>query len=289
VTRSNNFFVSAVLFFAIFMAVIPVLACFNSLSKKFIEFYMPQKGIYIIDININDCPNCIVPYVSDSLETVQEMAEKNNAIVAINAGFFDPKNSKTTSYVVKDKQIIADPTLNQDLINNPILKQYLPGILNRSELRIQNCFLNTGKVIKQYKIVQHNVPSDMKCEIIHSIQAGPELLPELKLSEEAFVIKKDGKVVKESAGALSKCARSAVGIKNNHVFLVAISNSKQMTLEELAQFMKELGVDQAMAFDGGSSTSLYVNLPDQKKFNLVSAKENSARKVKSVLLIKPGI
>jgi exopolysaccharide biosynthesis protein len=59
-----------------------------------------------------------------------------------------------------------------------------------------------------------------------------------------------------------------------------------MTLEELAGYMKSLKVDQAMAFDGGSSTSLYVNIADKPKFVLTSAKDNAARKVKSIILIK---
>ena len=41
----------------------------------------------------------------------------------------------------------------------------------------------------------------------------------------------------------------------------------------------------AMAFDGGSSTSLYVNLPEKSKFILNSAGDNAARHVKSVLII----
>ena len=57
-----------------------------------------------------------------------------------------------------------------------------------------------------------------------------------------------------------------------------------MTLPELADLMKSLGVEQAMAFDGGSSTSLYVNGTD--KFILTSAKDNAARRIKSALIIK---
>jgi exopolysaccharide biosynthesis protein len=255
-------------------------------AEKKIDFYSPSKGIYIVDVNTKACKDCIKPYVSNSLETVQRVAEKTDSIAAINAGFFDPNNTKTTSYIVKNAKIEADPTLNPDLMDNPGLKAYLPDILNRSEFRIQDCMLNRGDACKTYQIAKHNDPPQMKCGIVDSIQAGPALVPNFKLYDEAFVVKKDNKIIKESAGALGKYARSAIGIKRDHVLLVSISNETPMTLPELADYMKSLNVDQAMAFDGGSSTSLYVNMPDKPKFILTSAKDNSARKVKSVVLIK---
>lgn len=254
-------------------------------SKK-INFYSPSKGIYIVDIDTKNCKDCLIPYVSDSLETVEKVAKKTNATAAINAGFFDPNNTKTTSYVVINKNIVADPTQNADLTENEKLKPYLETILNRSEIRIQNCEHDFWKTQTIFSINKHQDPVQTGCDIIHSIQAGPELVPDFKIYDEAFIVKKDNKIVKESAGALGKYARSALGIKGNHILLVAVSNESPMTIPELAEYMKSLDVDQAIAFDGGSSTSIYVNLPDKPKFVLTSAKNNAARKVKSVLLVK---
>jgi exopolysaccharide biosynthesis protein len=67
---------------------------------------------------------------------------------------------------------------------------------------------------------------------------------------------------------------------------VAVSNQTPMTLKELAHFMKSLGVEHSMAFDGGSSTSLYVDIPEKRGFVLNSAKDNAARRVKSILIVK---
>ena len=67
---------------------------------------------------------------------------------------------------------------------------------------------------------------------------------------------------------------------------MAVSNNNPMTLEELACFMKEIGTEQALAFDGGSSTSLYVDILEKEKFVLNSAKDNAARRVKSILIVK---
>ncbi|HBH17694.1 MAG TPA: hypothetical protein DDX14_01885 [Cyanobacteria bacterium UBA9579] len=278
-------------FYAVLMIFLILAISGSKLGKfefdKAVNFYSPTKGIYVVDINVKKCPECIVPYVSNSLETVKSVAEKTNSVAAINAGFFDPTNTQTTSYIIENGDLVADPRNNLNLISNPGIEEYLPAILNRSEFRIANCHLNCDNYSKIYNIAQHNDPVEMKCEIIHSIQAGPELIPDFKLEEEAFVVKKDGKVIRQSAGALGKYARSAIGIKKDHILLVAVSNENPMTLEEIAEYMKSLEVDQALALDGGSSTSMYVNLPDQPKFVLTSAKDNAARRVKSIILIKP--
>jgi exopolysaccharide biosynthesis protein len=254
-------------------------------SKK-IDFYSPSKGIYIVDVNTKTCKDCIKPYVSDSLEPVEKVAEKTNSTAAINAGFFDPNNTKTTSYVTINKMIAADPLLNADLMENEKLKPYIEDILNRSEIRIQDCETGFFDLYRKFTIARHQESVESKCSIIDSIQAGPALVPEFKLYDEVFVVKKGDKIIKESAGALGKYARSALGIKGDHILLVAVSNEAPMTLSELADYMKSLNVDQAIAFDGGSSTSLYVNIPDKPKFVLTSAKNNSARRIKSILLVK---
>lgn len=264
------------------------LSCFMAVGLKFeqdktnsVKFYSPRNGIYIVDVNVKKCPDCITPYVSETLETVQDIGQKTKSFASINTGFFDPINQMTTSFITKDGKLAADPYKNKNLMENPNLKPYLNDILNRSEFRIIDCPNKT----RTFDIASHNTPVESRCKIIHSIQAGPELLPDLKLEEEAFVVKKNNKVIKQSAGALRKFARSAVGIKQDHVLFVVISNKAPMTLPELAEYMRSLNLNKAMAFDGGSSTSLYLNLKNKNKFVMNSEKNNKARKIKSAILI----
>lgn len=275
--KSRKFFI----LFTFILSLSVLLGCTHpeNSQQKFI-FSSPQKGIYLVDVNLKVCPECIGVYNSDSLETVEEVAKKTGVQVAINAGFFDPSNKITTSYVVINSETVADPVSNRDLTDNPKLQPYLEQILNRSEFRILDC---NGQL--KFKIAAHSENAD-SCKILHSVQAGPELFPDLKLEEEAFVVKRGSKVIKESAGALGKYARSAIGIKKDHILLVAVDSDNGITISELAKLMKKLDVEQAMAFDGGSSTSLYVNIPGKKTFNLISAKDHTARKVKSVLFVK---
>ncbi len=309
-------------------------------SSPPVKFYKHQKGVYVVEIDTEKCTDCIIPYVAEDLQTVKDIALREKSYAAINAGYFDTVNHKTASYVIKEGKTTANPEDNENLMQNPSLAKYIPQILNRSEFRIMNCLLNTGKSIKYYDIALHNGYAEIhsfdnknkeyfnklmgergseaavaspkknnpppsregqgwvkntafepnqyppiKCEIQHSIQAGPMLLPEMDLEKEAFIVRQNGKVIKESAGVLHKYARSAVAIKGTKVLLIAVSIDAKMTIKELQKLAKELGAEKALAFDGGSSTSMFVNLPD-KPFELNSAKDNQARLIKSALLVK---
>ena len=70
-------------------------------------------------------------------------------------------------------------------------------IVNRTEFRVVEC---DGKF--SYEIVPHKTPIDFTCSIETSAQGGPMILPELKLEEEFFVVKRGDKVVRESASVL---------------------------------------------------------------------------------------
>ncbi len=243
-----------------------------------INFYSPTKGVFVIDIDTLICNKCIDIYFSDTLETVENVVEKTNALAGINGGFFDPNNKKTISYIYKNNRYIGNPWLNESLINNNVLKKYLDKIFNRAEFRILNCS-NTYK----YSIKYHSEHTEPGCSLVSSIQAGPILLEKMDLEKEFFVLKKNNKIIRSSAGVLQKHARSAIAIKGDSILLIAISNDNPMTIKKLSTLLKQMDVDSAMALDGGSSTSMYMK---GIKFILNSAKEASARKVKSIILIK---
>ena len=54
-----------------------------------------------------------------------------------------------------------------------------------------------------------------------------------------------------------------------------------MSLEDVSIYAKNLGLEKAMAFDGGGSTSL-----DYDIFHIVSEKDLAGRKLKSFLIIQ---
>ena len=123
----------------------------------------------------------VKPVVSPTLELLENIATKHQAFAAINGGFFDPVNQKTTSVVIREGALIADPKLNERFINNPKNAPYLDKMLNRSELRRYIC----GETIR-YDITLRNEPIPDSCRLVDALGGGPSLLPELGLVQEGF-------------------------------------------------------------------------------------------------------
>jgi len=116
-------------------------------------------------------------------------------------------------------------------------------------------------------------------------------LPNATLAEEGFLEIRNQKVVRDPLGINQLNARSAIGItRNNTIIWVMVAQKPDransgMTVQELTDFMKTLGVEQAMNLDGGSSSSLYYQ---GKTINgKVKDGKPIQRSIKSALLIQP--
>ena len=221
---------------------------------------------------------------SSNLITNREAHNNSGSLFTINTGFFDPKNQKTVSYIVNEYQTVEDPVFNTDLMLNPTLRKNLKSILNRSEFRVLDC---DDKL--RYEIASHNSKVDFLCSVKNSAQGGPQLLPTLRLEEEAFIVKDaEGNIIRESASVLHKTPRTLIGIKSLpkgeqevHVFIV--TNEHPMDIYEARDLCAKYGLDSAMAFDGGSSTSM-----NYKKIHVVSTQDSgdTGRALKSFMIIK---
>ena len=240
-------------------------------------------GIYFIKIDNKKLHGELKPYYVVNLTTNNDVYTQTGARFVVNAGFFDPKNHQTVSYLTLDGNQILDPHNNKNLMNNRHLQPYMDKILNRSELRILKS--KTDGSIK-YDIAPHNEACTDDYEILHSIQGGPGLVPELRLAEEFFVLTdKTGKIISESASSLSKYARTLVGIKDNNLYFVIATNKHPVSLPEAAEILKEAGMEKAMAFDGGGSVS--VDFKDDD-LHIISDKDQTARRLKSFWIITSG-
>lgn len=242
------------------------------------------NGIYVFKIPQEHIKN-ISPHITKFLTYNKSVFDETGAEIVVNGGYFDPKNKSTTSYVIIDKKIVLDPNTNQSLMNNQALKPHLDAIMDRTEFRVLDC---KGK--QKYDIRKHSEPpfglKKTSCKIVHAIQAGPEIYPVLRLEDEYFVEYKDGKLVRDSISSMKKCARTAIGIKDNDVYLIIATTAHTMTLPQLAQFCKELKLTKAMNFDGGGSTSIdFRGNSTHQPISIISDKDKSARKLKSFLVI----
>jgi exopolysaccharide biosynthesis protein len=108
--------------------------------------------------------------------------------------------------------------------------------------------------------------------------------PDLRLEEEGFIVKdEEGNVVRESASVLHKTSRTIIGVKGtDECHILIITDEHPMDMYEVQKLCKDLGLDRAMAFDGGSSTSMNY----KKKIEVVSTVgDGGGRVVKSFMIV----
>ncbi len=242
-----------------------------------------NDGIYHIVLSGDKIKKQVQFVSSPNLITNREAHNARGSLLTINAGFFDPNNQKSMSYIVNESQTVEDPIFNESFMTNPVLRQNMKKILNRTEFRVLDC---DSKL--KYEIAQHNSKIDFLCSIETSAQGGPQLLPNLRLEEEFFIEKDaDGNIIREAASVLHKTPRTLIGIKNlpegkqeAHIFIV--TNEHPMDIYEARDLCASYGLDSAMAFDGGSSTSL-----NYKKINVVSTEDGggTGRGLKSFMIV----
>lgn len=253
-----------------------VLFCTNSVVAKENNIQINfEDGIYHIVLKGDKIKKKIKVYSSQDLKTNEEIHKASGALLTVNAGFFDPSNGKTISYVVMDGQTVEDPMLNENLLSNSFLNRNLDKILNRTEFRIVDC---NGKL--HYEIVPHKTGQDFECYTKEAVQGGPLIIPELRMEEELFVVKDGDKVVRESCSMLHKTSRTVLGIKDGDLHILVITDDNPMDMYEVQELCKKLGFERAMGLDGGSSTSL--NYKDE--IYVISTKGDGAgRKLKSFI------
>jgi len=153
----------------------------------------------LVVLDLNDRHFELLPFFCENTTCPSEIAKKEKTLVAINGGFFNLNNGESTSYVVINGQNQCEPKHNKALTENPALKPYLETIFNRSELRI----LENKEGKRQAIITPHNAPLPNGWTLVHSLQAGPMLVPTINDTEEAFVRKIDSGKIVEEAGILS--------------------------------------------------------------------------------------
>lgn len=248
----------------------------------------------LIVVDLNSKKFAIKPVLNESTCSSSATATKLGAQAAVNGGFFNLSNGESTSYVVVDGKQVCEPRTNKALIENPKLKPHLEAIFNRSELR----FL-TGKNNKLVvRIAPHNEKIDGSEKLVHALQAGPRLLPELTDKQEAFVrVDSDGQQT-DSIGVYRTAARTCFGVTpDNHAMILCVAGKGQdefssgITLVQLAELLKKLGCSEAINFDGGTSTTMVVRenktplqAGQKPHFVQVCGREPETR-VKSVLAV----
>jgi exopolysaccharide biosynthesis protein len=282
-------------------------------------YQLPAAVVHVVKVPASAQLSVVA---ADDLMPVAELAQRENAAYAINGGFFDPQNGKTTSHLTVQGQIAGDPADNERLTGNPDLTSYLDRILNRSEFRAYRCAASGTLHPKAltYDIALHSAPPLANCEIESAVGAGPALLPVDGSFTEAFTDYENGDptqgaLIRDALGGVQRNARSAIGLDaEGAIFLImvekrvdsagdsaadlqrgAVETSQGMSLAELSEFARSLGITRLLNLDGGSSSSLYVGASQtnsqtgpQTYFGRLDPEGNPIKRpVKSVIIVQP--
>lgn len=241
--------------------------------------------IHVVTIP-HDSNYIVTPGIGSELTPIGNFVQSQQAVAAINGGYFDPKNQKTTSYIIQQGKIVGDPRTNERLIDNPDLQPYLGKILNRVEFRRYLCGEQT-----RYDIVSHSVRVPTDCQLQDALGGGPGLLPQDSSVAEGFTAYQGSEIIRDAIASTSLNARSAVGITDrNDIVLVMvaqktnISEKTGISLPDMTEFLLTLGATKAMNLDGGSSASLYYR--GKTFYGKVDGEGNRIqRPIKSALLV----
>ncbi len=190
-----------------------------------------DSNIYVADVTVSDASALKTALANNTYgrnitDTTSNMAEDNNAVLAINGDYYGARQS---GYVIRNGNLYRNTSGDRDAL---VIKQ-------NGEFE----FVSEGETSAE-ELLQNGA--------YQVLSFGPVLLKDGEIS----VGEND-----EVGMAMASNPRTAIGyLGNNHYVLVVsdgrTSESAGLSLYELASFMKELGVADAYNLDGGGSSTM---------------------------------
>ena len=213
-------------------------------QHKFSNLFSSNQSISVIDIDLNNAPVEIdFPWTS-SRELTSKLASDANAICAVNGTFFDVTNGGSVEYFKKDNIVVAETTdPDHGFRDEAALSLKSDGTVEITAIPSSDSW-NEYYTNTSYKSM---------------ISAGPWILD-------------DGDSINYESVSFNtkRHPRTFVGLTlNNHLKLVTVDgrssgNAEGMSIGELQTLASALDCYDALNFDGGGSTTMWI---DNKPFN----------------------
>lgn len=209
--------------------------CDENIQITLTEYREYETSIYVADIVLSSPEYLQTAFAQNAYgrnvtEKTSEIAESAGAILAVNGDYY---GAQEEGYVLRNGVLYRNTAASgqEDLV---IYEDGSFAIINEEDVSAEELLADGAQQILSF---------------------GPALI-----EDEAIVVSEDDEVGK----AKTSNPRTAIGIIDDlhYVFVVSdgrTDESAGLSLSQLAEFMKELGVVTAYNLDGGGSSTMYFN------------------------------
>ena len=209
----------------------------GSISVNLTEKTVNDTKIYVADVTLSSADYLKTALAQNSYGTnvtakTSVTAAENNAILAVNGDYYGANSS---GYVIRNGVVYRD-SIREDASNGD-LAIYKDG---------------SFKIIYENQISADQLVQD---GVVNLLAFGPSLVENGEISVG---------INAEVGQAMASNPRTAIGIIDENHYIIVVSDgrtseSKGLSLYQMAEVMKSYGVKTAYNLDGGGSSTLYFN------------------------------
>ncbi|MCY7095536.1 phosphodiester glycosidase family protein [Streptococcus oralis] len=209
----------------------------GNISVTLTEKTVNETQVYVADITLSSSDYLKTALAQNSYGTnvtakTSVTAAENNAILAVNGDYYGANSS---GYVIRNGVVYRD-SVREDASNGD-LAIYKDG---------------SFKIIYEDQVSADQLVQD---GIVNLLAFGPSLVENGEISVDTNT---------EVGQAMSSNPRTAIGIIDENHYIIVVSDgrtseSKGLSLYQMAEVMKSYGVKTAYNLDGGGSSTLYFN------------------------------
>ncbi|MDU3326326.1 MAG: phosphodiester glycosidase family protein [Streptococcus sp.] len=209
----------------------------GNISVTLTEKTVNETQVYVADITLSSSDYLKTALAQNSYGTnvtakTSVTAAENNAILAVNGDYYGANSS---GYVIRNGIVYRD-SVREDASNGD-LAIYKDG---------------SFKIIYEDQVSADQLVQD---GVVNLLAFGPSLVENGEISVDTNT---------EVGQAMSSNPRTAIGIIDENHYIIVVSDgrtseSKGLSLYQMAEVMKSYGVKTAYNLDGGGSSTLYFN------------------------------
>lgn len=209
----------------------------GNISVNLTEKTVNDTKIYVADVTLSSSDYLKTALAQNSYGTnvtakTSVTAAENNAILAVNGDYYGANSS---GYVIRNGVVYRD-SVREDASNGD-LAIYKDG---------------SFKIIYENQISANQLVQD---GVVNLLAFGPSLVENGEISVG---------INTEVGQAMASNPRTAIGIIDENHYIIVVSDgrtseSKGLSLYQMAEVMKSYGVKTAYNLDGGGSSTLYFN------------------------------